>query len=387
MYKKRLLAPSRNHSYFLFGARGTGKSALLEALYHLDENLYINLLDPLEEARFSRNPNELIDLVDAMPERTEYVIIDEIQKVPALLDVIHLLIENRKSKKIFILTGSSARKLKLGGANLLAGRAFVYHLFPFSFVELKNSFNLESALSWGMLPGLFSLQENEKIKFLQAYAQTYIREEIWAEQLVRKLDPFRRFLEVAAQTNGKIINYLNISRDVGADDKTIKNYYTILEDTLLGFMLEPFHHSFRKRLKLSPKFYFIDAGIARALSRTLSLKPLRSTSYYGDLFKQFIVAECIKLASYSRPEYRFSWLMTESGVEVDLITERPGEKILFIEIKSSKAVRQEDLASFQRLTHEFGECEAVCFSCDPREKKIGSVTVYPWAKGIKHFFG
>ena len=387
MMIKRLLKLPHELSFFLFGARGVGKSSLLEAEFDQEKSLTINLLDPLEEARFSQNPNELIELVDAMPDTSQLVIIDEIQKLPQLLDVVHLLIENKKSAKTFILTGSSARKLKVGGANLLAGRAFVYHLYPFSYLELKDEFNLESALSWGMLPRLRALQsKHTKEKFLQSYAQTYLKEEIWAEQLVRKLEPFRRFLEVAAQANGKIVNYANISRDVGVDDKTVKSYFSLLEDTLLGFLLEPFQHSFRKRLKASPKFYFIDVGIARALARTLTVPPVKSTSYYGDLFEQFIVVECIKLANYYKSEYRFSYLMTEAGNEIDLVVERPGEKVLFIEIKSTDSVRAEDLSSMNKIVADFGDAEAVCFSCDPRKKKIGAITVYPWQMGVKKYF-
>lgn len=387
MFRKRLLKLSTSHSLLLFGARGVGKSSLLEALFHFENNLYINLLDPLEEARFTRNPNELIELVDGMPSESNYVIIDEVQKLPKLLDVVHLLIENKKSEKVFILTGSSARKLKADGVNLLAGRAFVYHLYPFSFLELHNEFNLENALTWGMLPKIFSLSNtDDKEKFLQTYAQIYLKEEVWGEQLIRKLDPFRRFLEVAAQSNGKIVNYSHIARDVGVDDKSVKNYFSILEDTLLGYRLEPFHHSFRKRLKLAPKFYFIDVGIARALARILTLKPVKSTSYYGDLFEQFIVVECVKLASYFKAEYRFSYLMTEAGVEIDLVVERPGEKLLFIEIKSNDFLRKEDLASMEKIITDFGDCEAVCFSCEPRRKKIGKIMVYPWEEAIKHYF-
>ncbi len=387
MFRKRLLTLSAKHSFFLFGARGVGKSALLEAVFPVKQNLYINLLDPLEEARFALNPNELVELVSAMSDAEQYVIIDEVQKVPRLLDVVHLLIESKKSPKRFILTGSSARKLKRGGANLLAGRAFVYQLYPFSFVELGQDFQLQAALSWGLLPGLFRLQQDEeKRQFLQAYAQTYLKEEVWAEQWVRKLDPFRKFLEVAAQSNGKVVNYANISRDVGVDDKTIKQYFTILEDTLLGFMLEPFHHSFRKRLRAAAKFYFIDVGIVRALSRMLSVQPLPATSYYGDLFEQFIIVECIKLAHYFKSEYRFSWLLTDSGLEVDLIVERPGATTLFIEIKSSTAVQAQDVATLQKLAGEFGACEALCFSCDPRIKQIGAVTVYPWQQGVTSYF-
>ncbi len=384
---KRQLKLHRRHSLFLFGARGVGKSTLLEAEFNFKDNLYINLLDPLEEARFSRNPTELVELIGAMPSGSKYVIIDEVQKVPKLLDVVHLMIENKKSKKIFILSGSSARKLKVGGVNLLAGRAFVYHLYPFSYLELGLAFDFEQALRWGMLPKLINLTSNRtKEKFLHSYTQVYLKEEIWGEQLVRNLDPFRRFLEVAAQSNGKIVNYSNISRDVGVDDKTVKSYFSLLEDTLVGFMLEPFRHSFRKRLKLSPKFYFIDVGIARALARTLILIPLNSTSYYGELFEQFIVIECIKLASYHKPEYRFSYLMTEAGAEIDLVVERPGKQILFIGIKSTDSVRKEDLTAMNKIVEDFGNCEAICLSRDPRQKKIGNVVVYPWQVGIKKFF-
>ncbi len=384
---KRLLKLPRAESTLLFGARGVGKSSLLEEEYNSENSLFINLLDPMEQERFDLNPNELINLAEAMPTSQKYVIIDEIQKVPKLLDIIHLLLETKKSKKVYILTGSSARKLKVAGVNLLAGRALVYHLYPFSFIEIPDKFNLEDALRWGMLPKVFSLGSNQtKQRFLQSYAQVYLKEEVWGEQLIRKLSPFRRFLEVAAQCNGKIINYSNIARDVGVDDKTVKNYFSILEDTLLGIVLEPFVHSFRKRLKLSPKFYFIDVGIARALARLLTLKPKKSTSYYGDLFEQFVIIEIYKLASYYKSEYRFSYLMTESNVEIELIVERPGEKLLCIEIKSKDAVTKEDLSTFKQITDDLGDCEAVCFSQDPRRKKIDNIMVYPWKEGVKKYF-
>jgi predicted AAA+ superfamily ATPase len=181
------------------------------------------------------------------------------------------------------MTGSSARKLKRGGANLLAGRAFVYHLFPFSFVEVGEMFDLEKALNWGMLPQIFATRTNDdRVRFLQAYAYTYLKEEIAAEQIVRKLGPFRRFLEVAAQCNGKIINYAKIASDVGVDDKTVKEYFLTLEDTLIGFFLEPFQHSFRKRLSHKPKFYFFDLGVTKALARTLTVELRPSTSAYGE---------------------------------------------------------------------------------------------------------
>ncbi|GJM06744.1 MAG: ATPase [marine bacterium B5-7] len=388
MNLKRHLTLPKKYSSILLGARGTGKSTLLENEFDLTHNVYINLLDPLEEARFALSPNELIDIVESMAEDEQFVIIDEVQKVPKLLDVVHLLLENKKSKKFFVLTGSSARKLKAKGVNLLAGRAFSYSLHPLSYLELGIFFNLEQALSWGMLPKLYTFdEESEKIKFLQTYAQTYLKEEIWAEHLLRKLDPFRKFLEVAAQTNGKLVSFANIARDVGVDDKTVKSYFQLLEDTLIGFHLEPFQHSFRKRLKEAPKFYFIDVGIARALARMLTMHPTPGTSYYGDLFEQFIVVECVKLATLYKSEYKFSYLQTGADLEVDLVIDRPGLPTLFIEIKSTTQVNPSQLSSLMQITKDFGECEAICFSQDPRRKQVDNITVYPWAEGVEHFFG
>ena len=284
-------------------------------------------------------------IIKALPPKISHVVIDEIQKIPKLLNVVHKLIEETQKK--FVMTGSSARKLKYGGANLLAGRAFVYHLFPFTFLELKKNFDSDQALMFGLLPKIIEFDTyEERVAFLQAYSYTYLKEEIFSEQLIRKLDPFRRFLEVAAQTNGKIINYSNIARDVGVDDKTVKEYFSILEDTLIGFFLEPFHHSFRKRLSSKPKFYFFDIGVTRALARHLSI-PLRAqTSAYGEAFEHFIILECIKLASYQNKEFRFSYLSTKDDAEIDLVVERPGQPLLFIEIKSKKSVQPTDSTNF-----------------------------------------
>ena len=384
---QRLLDLPRDYSFFLFGARGTGKSTLLQELFEPHDTLSINLLNPTEELRFLKNPEELRQVVLAVADHIQFIVIDEIQKIPKLLDVIHLLLETDKSNKCFILTGSSAKKLKASGVNLLAGRAFTYNLFPFSYLELKEHFNLEDALCFGLLPKIFSFKNKaHKVKFLQSYAMTYLKEEIWAEQFVRNLEHFRRFLEVSAQCNGKIINYANIARDVGVDDKTVKNYFTLLEDTLLGAFLEPFHHSFRKRLRLAPKFYYFDVGVARTLSSTLSVEPTPGTSYYGDLFEHFIIAEAIKLQQYYQPEYRLSYLLTSSDAEIDFIIERPGQAPCFVEIKSKNCVDISNLSNLLRLSQEFGDCEAICLSQDPRKKKIEHATVYPWQEGLSHIF-
>jgi predicted AAA+ superfamily ATPase len=383
----RLLELPDNHSLFLFGARGTGKSTLLKKKFHR-KSLWIDLLDPDEEDVFTRHPNELRAQVAGLPDKISHVVIDEIQKIPKLLDVVHKLIEETSKK--FIMTGSSARKLKRGSANLLAGRAFVYHLFPFSALELKKHFNLDEALMWGLLPKVTEFkQKKEKFEFLKAYANTYLKEEIWGEQLVRNLTPFRRFLEVAAQANGKIINYSNIAQDVGVDDKTVKEYFLILEDTLIGFFLEPFHHSFRKRLSLKPKFYFFDPGVVRALSRQLSIILQPGTSAYGEAFEHFIILECLKLATYQNKEFRFSYLKTKDDFEIDLVVDRPGQALLFIEIKSNPSVQQKDLHTLLQIAKEkdFENAEFICFSNDVRKKRYGKVTVWPWQKGISHYFG
>lgn len=382
---KRLLKLTRNHSYLLFGPRGVGKSTLIKNLFSEDCSILFNLLKQESLERFLRNPDELTEIVKALPEHITHVIIDEVQKAPKLLDVIHDLIES--TDKYFIMTGSSARKLKVGGANLLAGRAFISVLHPFSVLEIEDAFSLEEALKWGMLPKIFEYPDAEiKTRYLQSYAHTYLKEEIWEEHFVKDLEPFRRFLEVAAQMNGRIINYSKIANDVGVDDKTVKNYYAILEDTLIGFFLEGFEHSFRKRLLTKPKFYFFDVGIAKALARMLSIPLTPSTAFYGENFEHFLILECMKLRDLYYSEYRFTYLKTKDDAEIDLVVERPGQQLLFIEIKSTVCVTRELLSSFIQLTRDFGECEAVCFSDDPLEKMIEHIRVLPWKTGLKRYF-
>jgi predicted AAA+ superfamily ATPase len=381
----RLRKFSQKHSFFLFGPRGTGKSTLLAKRFDPKFTAWFDLLDSKIEEQFSRDPSELYAIVKALPNEITHVIIDEIQKVPKLLDEVHRLIEEKK--KQFILTGSSARKLKRGGANLLAGRAFVYHLYALSCFELGDVFDLDKALHWGTLPKIFSLEtDGDKEAFLRAYAETYLKEEIWDEQLVRKLPPFRKFLEVAAQCNGKIINYSNIAKDVGVDDKTVKEYFSVLEDTLIGFFLEPYHNSFRKRLSEKPKFYFFDTGVVRSLSRRLSVPLISKTFAYGEAFEHFIFLEFIRLASYFQPDYRFSYIRTAGDVEVDLVVERPGKPLLCVEIKSSDTIDETDIASFKRLTQDIPNCEAIVLSQHRFVKQYGNVICYPWKQGLQEYF-
>ncbi len=221
---------------------------------------------------------------------------------------------------------------------------------------------------------------------MRSYADTYLKEGIWDEHFIRKLAPFRRFLEVAAQCNGKIINYANIARDVGVDDKTIKEYFLILEDTMIGFFLEPFHNSFRKRFAEKPKFYFFDTGVVRSLSRRLSVPLLPKTPAYGEAFEHFIILEFLRLGSYLQPEYRFSFMRTAGDVEIDLVVERPGKSLLCIEIKSSDCVNEQDVKSFIKLTRDIPDAEAIVLSQDRFLKKFEHVTLYPWKQGLEMCF-
>lgn len=381
----RLLKLPEEHHFFLFGARNTGKSTLIETLFNQEHSLYIDLLDADQEKKFARDPNELIRLTDALDDHVSHVIIDEIQKVPKLLDIVQILM--RKTKKTFIMTGSSARKLKSGGANLLAGRAFVYDLYPLTSFELEDSFNLDMALQWGTLPNIVNANNDEiRGEFLKAYSHTYLKEEVWDEHIIRELEPFRRFLEVAAQSNGKIINYANIARDVGVDDKTIQSYYSILEDTLIGFFLDPYQGSFRKRLSKKPKFYFFDPGVVRALARLTTVPLLPQTNAYGNAFEHFMILECIRHASYSRKDYRFNYLRTSTDAEIDLVVERPGLPLLCVEIKSAKEIFPQSISTFQQLTADIPNSEAIVLSNEPYAKKIGHVLVLPWQLGLQQYF-
>jgi predicted AAA+ superfamily ATPase len=378
----RLINPLSTNSFFLFGARGTGKSTLLRHLFKENQGvLWIDLLDPEEEDRYSRAPGELVERINATSGKTRWVVIDEIQKVPRLLDVVHGRIES--SDINFAMTGSSARKLKRESTNLLAGRAFIYNLFPLTHRELSSAFDLDLALSFGTLPGLLNLgSREEKDAFLRAYALTYLKEEVCTEHLVRKLDPFRRFIEIAAQCNGEIVNFANIARDVGVDIKTVQSYFEILEDTLVGFLLEPFHRSVRKRQRQAPKFYLFDPGIRRALDRTLTIDLKPGTYAYGRAFEHFIVIEALRLSAYRQNDYRFSYLRTKDDAEIDLIVERPGGTTALLEIKSAAHVDERDTRLLERFALDIPGAEAYCLSRDPVARRIGSVLALPWQEGL-----
>lgn len=379
----RLLNIQKTRSCFLFGARGTGKSTLLRATLPGSTTWTCNLLEADTEERLVRDPRSLEREVLALPDSISHVVVDEVQKVPRLLDVVHNLMETHKVRQTFILTGSSARKLRAGGANLLAGRASLRHLFPLVRRELGKAYDLERALAFGGLPEVWNLgSDADRADFLRAYAHGYLREEIRAEQVVRRLDPFRRFLEVAAQGSGKILNFANIARDVGADLKTVQAWYGVLEDTLMGFFVEAFHGSVRKQLRQAPKFYLFDAGVARALGHCLNVPPQPGTSYYGELFENLVVAELYARNAYESLDWQFSYLLTKGNVEVDLVIARPGRPPALVEIKSASQVREDHAKALLAFQHDFPEADLYLLSRDPNPQRFGRIRALPWEDGI-----
>jgi predicted AAA+ superfamily ATPase len=379
MFKRIINIPESN-SFFLFGPRGTGKSTLIKAKFDTSQTFYIDLLLYQTENQYACDPDLLYRQVKALPKEISIVVIDEIQKNPKLLDIVHKLIE--ETDKQFILTGSSARKLKKGSSNLLAGRAFERSLHPLTAWELGDAFNLSEVMQWGSLPGIFKFQNNtNRTDFLMAYANTYLKEEVMGEQLIRNLNPFRKYLEVAAQHNGCIINYSNIAHDVGVDPKTVQSYFSILEDTLVGFLIEPYLKSARKRVHHSPKFYFFDVGVCRAMANLLSVLPNPSTTYYGDVFEHFLILEFLRHEAYVRKGFRFYYLADETS-EIDLIIERPGKPLAIVEIKSATQIQKRHLSRLVAMKKTFSKADFFCLSLDPNIQDFDGTLACPWMEGL-----
>jgi len=377
----------KNNSFFLFGARSTGKTSLLKRFFlNNSKVLFIDLLNEDLFEKYVLSPQKLKHEIDLLKNKPEWIVIDEVQRVPKLLNVAHQLIES-KDKIKFALTGSSSRRLKQKGVNLLAGRAWVKNLYPLTFLELSDKFQLSEVLNWGSLPKLLSYNlETEKTDFLKAYATTYIKTEIQEEQWVRKIEPFRKFLPIAAQMNGKPLNYTSISRDVGAEIPTVKSYYEILEDTLLGFHLPSYSQSLRKQQRVAAKFYFFDLGVKKALQKTLNMNIVPRTAEWGYAFEHLVICEFHRLNEYYSKDFSFSYLLTKDNFEVDLIIESYSKKKIFIEIKSSDRIQTEDLSRFIYFTKE-QKAEGYVLSNDPSARKIDDVRFLPWQMGIKEIFG
>jgi predicted AAA+ superfamily ATPase len=353
-----------DRSAFLWGPRKTGKTTLLRQQF--PNACWIDLLDYDLFISLSQRPSSLRQILEAQPSKT--VVIDEVQKVPHLMDEIHWLIENKGYQ--FVLCGSSARKLRRGNSSLLGGRAWRFELYPLVTKELKR-FDLEKALLAGLIPSHYFSPNSEMD--LRGYVQDYLKEEIQAEALTRNLPAFSKFLQSAAMTSGMLLNYSNAARDAGVSVKTIREYYQILEDTLIGRQLPPWRKSKKRRLIETAKFFFFDRGIVSSLLGQRSLP--QGTGEYGRAFEHFILQECWAYRHYSRLEFPITFWRTASGAEVDLIL---GEADAALEVKASANVG--DRTKGLHLFHEENKSRKsliVCKESHPR-KISPQVTVLPW---------
>ncbi len=365
MYTRFLsLEDVKDDSVFLWGARQTGKSTLLKELF--PDCRYYDLLKGEQFERLNRRP-ELLREELLTSQENELIIIDEVQKVPQLLDEVHWLITNRHLR--FILCGSGARKLKRSGANLLGGRAIRNVLFPLVSKEIPD-FDLKKAINNGMLPRHY-LAKNPG-KRLQAYIGDYLQEEIRAEALTRNLSTFGRFLEIAAISSGEMMNYNNIASECGVSAPTIKEYFSILEDTMIGYMIPAFKKVIKRRVILASRFYFFDVGITNHLLKRRNLE--QGSSEYGKAFEQFVIQELYAYCKYNNIEPGLSYWRTAAGHEVDAIL---GDALVAIEIKSSKEIHPYHLKGLKAFAEEYPGTRRLAVSNENYKRLTGGVEIFP----------
>ena len=357
-------------SVFLWGARQTGKSTLLKSLY--PEAHYYDLLLPDVYSRLQRRPELLVQELEHLG-HDELVIIDEVQMLPNLLNAVHWLIVNRDIR--FLLCGSSARKLKRLGANMLGGRAVRRQLFPLVSCEIPD-FEIVKAVNNGMLPRHYLV--NNPWGRLEGYIGNYLQQEIEAEAISRNINVFIRFLEAAAMTDGEMVNYNNIAADCGASANTIKAYFEILQETMIGYMLPAFATTMKRRLIKAPKFYFFDVGIVNYLCNRSKLEP--GSADFGQAFEHLIVQELIAYISYSHSRKKLSYWRTASGYEVDVIY---GDAEVAIEIKSSQEIQSRHLKGLKAFSEEHPTARTIIVSLDAAYRTMSGVEVWPVDQFLK----
>jgi predicted AAA+ superfamily ATPase len=372
MYKRILNLPlSETETCFLWGPRQTGKSTLLKTLFP-DARRY-DLLLSNEYHRLLTNPGLIREECQAESKASKRkklpVIIDKVQKIPALLDEVHWLIENADMR--FILCGSSARKVKRGQANLLGGRAVRYELHPFVYPEIPD-FSLSKALNGGLLPRHYLSPHPQRL--IESYVGDYLKEEIAAEALTRNVPAFSRFLKIAALTNGELINYRNIASECGVSAPTVKEYFQILDDTLIGKQLPAFRKRAKRRLIGAPKFYFFDIGIVAHLTHRGSVG--KGSELFGKAFEHFIYMEILAHSSYSELNYPIAYWKTASGFEVDFVL---GDHEFAIEVKSASMVGNRHLKGMRAFKEEYTAQRYIVVSMDPKPRKTADgIDILPW---------
>lgn len=363
--RKQIFEGIGSESAFLWGARQTGKSTLLKSLF--PGSPYFDLLLSDEYDRFQRNPGLLREILIAL-NSPEVVIIDEIQRIPALLNEIHWMIVNKNIR--FILSGSSPRKILRTGSNLLGGRALRYELYPLVYQEIPE-FDLLRALNNGLLPRHYLSHKPEKL--ISAYIGSYLRDEVMAEARIRNMAAFARFLEMAAFSNGEMVNYTNIATDCGVSAPTVKEYFQILEDTLTGRFLPSFQKKPKRRVILAPKFYFFDIGIANQLVKRGRIE--FGSESFGKAFEHFIYLELYAHSKYTDLNYQISYWRTTTQIEVDFIL---GDHDVAIEVKSTDMVNKRHIKGLQSFAEEYSVKRLIIVSNDPYPRQIENVSVLPW---------
>ena len=399
----RILKLPLNHSFFLFGPRQVGKTTLIKNSFGLDSCLIYDLLIPEELRRLKMNPGRFRDEIIYRDSKYTHVFIDEVQKLPEILDEIHYLLENIKKPPAFILSASSVRKLKGTARKRTSSR-----------LRRTNDRSVISSDAEDATPVSYASKRKYKLRLLRvhedheddenaeigvrqqwqdavlalrSYVNTYIKEEIQMEALVRNLDTFTEFLKLAADENTNVLNYSSIASDIGVSSATVKEYYQILEDTLLGFYLRPYSSRLRKKLSKHPKFYFFDTGVTRALQQKLSLELTPKTKEFGKAFEHFIIKEFIYTANYLNPDYKFSYYRTENNAEVDLIIEAPTGKVFAVEIKASDTPKNSELKGLKSFKTLVPKASLICASlAEKRYKLDDDIWVYPWAEVFELVF-
>lgn len=361
-----------NKSAFLWGPRKVGKSFWIK--HHLHHYILIDLLKTDVFADYASKPSLLRERYSNTQKR---IVIDEVQMVPDLLNEVHWLIENKNCS--FLLTGSSARKLRRKHANLLGGRAWRYTMTPLCYPEISN-LDIEAIMISGLLPA--HLLSPDPIQELRAYVADYLKEEIIAEASVQNIPAFAEFLRIAAITSGELLNYTNIARETGTSAKIVRSYFQILEDTLLGFRLEPWRKAKNRRLIETEKFYLFDVGLANYLAQR---KPKMGTPEFGKSFEQFILLELMAYKAYKNPELRLHYFRTSTGIEVDFII---GDMEIAIELKTSKRVHETDVKSLKILQEEYKvkRCLLVSFETEPKILS-DNIECLPWKLFLEMLWG
>jgi predicted AAA+ superfamily ATPase len=370
--------PKTSQSFFLFGPRGTGKSTFIREMF--PDALSIDLLLPDVFRSYQARPERLREIVLGNIEK-KVVVIDEIQKIPELLSVVHVLIEEFPEKQ-FVLTGSSARKLRRAGVNLLGGRALLRSMFPFAAAEIGETFSLDAALETGLLPLAYASKSPKQT--LDAYIGLYVREEVFAEGLTRNIGNFTRFLEAISFSHGGILNISNVARECGIERKTIENYVSILEDLLLAFRLPVFSKKAKRSTIAHQKFYLFDAGVFRTVRPTGTLD--RPSEIEGAALEGLVATELRNWAHWKNDGDTLYYFRTLAGSEVDFIMY--GSSVFWaIEVKNSKNVHPVDLKALRAFCQDYPDCKPFFLYRGKEKRIIDDIPVFPVEDFLLHVLG